>query len=520
MDDGAPVRTGEELGGLVDETAQPLLEARGVRKRFGRAYALDGVDFAVRPGRVHALLGHNGAGKSTLIALLSGALKEDGGEILVGGERVDPWNPTSAIASGIAVIYQHLSVIDSLSVADNIFLGRELKRGLGIDRAEQHARARAVLERLDSDLDTRALVGALTVAQKQLVEIAKALVRDARVLILDEPTAALSHQEADALGTLVEALKREGIGIVYVTHLIGEVKRLADEATVLEDGRVQFHDLVENVGFDEFVALLARGKAQQEPLGERPLGERVLSVEQLAGDGFGPIDLDLRQGEIVALFGMLGSGRGQFLRSLSGASRSRGRAEVAGRPFALRTVRTVRAAGILYVGPERKKDGLFRGRGAFDNLLMPSFGKLASFVRVPQRERAQWERARAAVELADIPSTLVDHLSGGNQQKVVVGRVVGGAWEPRVILLDEPTQGVDIGARGDLYRAIERSCAENGVGMIVSSNDPEEVLTVADRVCVFAHGVVVAELRRGEFSAELLIELASREADRTENTGS
>lgn len=520
MDAGLSIE-GDAPGGLAPEATRPLLEATALSKRFGRAYALDGVDFAIRPGRVHALLGHNGAGKSTLIALLSGALRPDRGEIVVDGRRHDPWTPRTAMESGIAVIYQHFSVVDSLDVADNVFLGKEILRGgLGIDRARQHELTRALLERMNADLDTRALVGTLSVAQKQLVEIAKALARDARILILDEPTAALSRHEADALGELIETLKREGIGIVYVTHLIGEVKRLADEATVLEGGRVQFHDAVDEVGFDGFVSLLARGKAQQTPLPARPVGAPVLAVRQLSGDDFGPLELTVRRGEIVVLFGMLGSGRGGFLRVLGGVGRRRGGIEIGGRAFAGRSIGAARKEGIFYVGPERKKDGLFHGMSVHDNLLMPSFSRLATIVRRPAREHAQAQVACASVELLGSLTAPVGTLSGGNQQKVVVGRVVSGARSPRVVLLDEPTQGVDIGARGDLYRAIDRSCREEGIAMLVSTNDPEEALTLADRVCVFAQGSVVADLPRGSFDAELLIALASRDAHGMEDTGS
>ncbi|MBC9928378.1 MULTISPECIES: sugar ABC transporter ATP-binding protein [unclassified Leucobacter] len=493
-----------------DRGAAPLLVASGVTKWFGKNPALGGVDFTVTSGKVHALLGHNGAGKSTLISLLSGAQQQDGGEIVVQGATPDRWTPASAIEHGIAVIYQHLSLIDSLDVADNIFLGRERRSRWGIDRATQHREAAAMLRRLGATCDTSSLVGSLTTAQKQLVEIAKALQRDARVLILDEPTAALSSQESDALGGLIETLKAQGMGIVYVTHLIGEVQRLADEVTVLEGGKVQFHGDIAEIGFDALVALLSHGNARSAPLAERSLGVAALEATAIRGDGFGPVDLAVRASEIVVAFGMLGSGRGEMLRAIAGAQPFTGQLATQAGPHRQLSVRSAQDAGIFYVGPDRRRDGLFRTNSTFDNLLMSSFAPLAQGLRSSGREQAHWERARAAVALADIPETPVGNLSGGNQQKVVVGRVLAGARTPRVLLLDEPTQGVDIGARADIYRAIATACERDQVGVIVSTNDPEEAVLLADRILVFGGGRITAELRRGEFDETRIVALASQ----------
>lgn len=488
---------------------RPLLSGRGLSRRYAAHYALRNVDFDVWPGRVHALLGHNGAGKSTLISLLSGAQRPDEGEIVFDETVPERWSPATAIEHGIAVIYQHLSLVDSLSVSDNIFLGTELRKGIGVDHRAQESRAAEILAELGATCRPRDPVSSLPTAQRQLVEIAKALRRNARVLILDEPTAALSNRESSALARLIDSLKSRGIGIVYVTHLLAEVARLADEITVLEGGSVQFNGSVSELTHDDLVRLLARGAAKTGRLAERDLGEVVLASKSVEGNGFGSIDLEVREGEILVLFGMLGSGRNDFLRALAGTAPRHGEVEIRGTRLPAGSLQRAHRQGLFFVGPDRGRDGIFPQLSTFDNVLMSSFGPLSRFARIARSERNQWQTARSAVGLAEVPATPTGRLSGGNQQKTVVGRAIGGARRPSAILLDEPTQGVDVGARRDIYRAIENICVQQAVGVVVSTNDPEEAVTLADRVLIFSHGRVVAELSRAEINEERLLALAS-----------
>lgn len=491
------------------QSERPLLQGKGLSRRYGATYALREVDFSVHSGRVHALLGHNGAGKSTLISLLSGAQKPDEGSLTIGDHTPTKWTPSVAIEQGIAVIYQHLSLVNDLTVADNIFLGHELMRNGRIDRRTQVERSATLLAELGAECNPNDIVGSLTTAQRQLVEIAKALQRDAKVLILDEPTASLSNREAHALSVLINTLKSRGMGIVYVTHLLSEVERLADDVTVLEGGRVQFHDYASSLDHESLVQLLSKGNATSEPITAREHGIVALTANTLSGEGFGPVNMHVREREVLVLFGMLGSGRGEFLRALAGLQHSTGTvnfAETGAKPPSLRLART---SGVVYVGPDRRKDGIFAELNTFDNVLMSSFSALSRGARNHRLEQKQWSFARETVGLGEVQAMPTGRLSGGNQQKAVVGRAIGGAKQPSVILLDEPTQGVDIGARRDLYRAIEWTCLERNTSVILSTNDPEEAVALADRVMVFSRGVVVAELNRSEITEETLIALAS-----------
>ncbi|MET8978063.1 sugar ABC transporter ATP-binding protein [Streptomyces sp. NPDC004539] len=521
------------------------LRVRGLTKSFGGVRALDGVDLTVPAGQVHALLGHNGAGKSTLIKCLGGAFPPDAGTIEIGGTPYTRLTPRESMAAGVAIIYQTLSVIDALTVSENIFLGQEWTWYGRIHRKAQDEVAAGLLSRVAATCSPRDRVGELPMGQRQLVEIAKALSRSASVLVLDEPTAALSGAESDALGARVEDLRAQGLGIVYVTHLLSEVERLADVVTVMREGRVVHHSEGGGRSRGELVAVIAGrvgssdaaegagsvrgpegsgssdgadgvGSSEGAEAGGRSGGSgRMgapraprLTVEALRGPGFGPVGLTVGEGERVALFGLIGSGRTRLLETLFGRRRALGGtirigddSVVPSRPA------EALAAGIALVPADRRTQALFPALTAQDNVLLPSIRRLArSGVRMPRAERRVFDGLAESVGLRPArPNLPAGAFSGGNQQKLVLGRWINEARRVRVLLLDEPTQGVDVGARQEIYRVVSRIAEQRGTAVLFASSDPEEVVALADRCLVVAGGRIVAELSGAGLTEQALL---------------
>ncbi|MFE9642854.1 sugar ABC transporter ATP-binding protein [Streptomyces sp. NPDC006365] len=494
---------------------EPNLRIRGLSKSFGGVRALDGVDLTVPAGQVHALLGHNGAGKSTLIKCLGGAFPPDAGTIEVGGSSHTRLSPRESIAAGVAIIFQTLSVVDSLTVAENIFLGQEWTKYGRIDRRAQEDVAAGLLKRVAANCSPRDRVGELPMGQRQLVEIAKALSRSASVLVLDEPTAALSGAESDALAERVEDLRAQGLAIVYVTHLLAEVERLADAVTVLRDGRVTHHSEVSGRSRQELVDAivgpappLSPGATAGAPADSGAPRSPCLTVDGLRGPGFGPVDVDVAEGEIVGLFGLIGSGRTRVLETLFGRRRASGgtvrvkdRAVEAARPA------DALAAGIALVPADRRRQGLFPVLSAQDNALLPTIRPLARRgVRALRAERRIFGALCDAVGLRPArPGLPAAAFSGGNQQKLVLGRWINEAHNVDVLLLDEPTQGVDVGARQEIYQVVSSLAVQRGTAVLFASSDPEEVVALAHRCLIVSAGRIVGELGGSELTEAALL---------------
>ncbi|MER7894634.1 sugar ABC transporter ATP-binding protein [Streptomyces sp. NPDC096046] len=488
------------------------LRIRGLSKSFGGVRALDGVDLTVPMGQVHALLGHNGAGKSTLIKCLGGAFPPDAGTIEIGGTSYTRLSPRESIDAGVAVIFQTLSVVDALTVTENVFLGQEWTRFGRIDRRAQEEVAAGLLKRVAASCSPRDRVGDLSMGQRQLVEIAKALSRSASVLVLDEPTAALSAAESDALAGRVEDLRTQGLAIVYVTHLLSEVERLADAVTVLRDGRVAHHAAVAGHTRRELVEAIAGRPAhqarKQKRASVRAPGPPRFTVDGLGGPGFGPVSLTVGEGERVALFGLMGSGRTRILETLYGGRRADGGTIRLGeRTVAPRRPAEALAAGIALVPADRRRQGLFPVLGAQDNALLPSIRPLArSGIRALGAERRVFAALAEAVGLRPAgPRLPAAAFSGGNQQKLVLGRWINEARHVDVLLLDEPTQGVDVGAREEIYQVVSSLAADRGTAVLFASSDPEEVVALADRCLIIAAGRVVGELSGTELTEQALL---------------
>jgi ribose transport system ATP-binding protein len=491
------------------------LQIRGLSKAFGGELALDGVDLDIADGEIHALLGPNGSGKSTLIGCLSGRLTPDGGTIDLGAGPRRRFTPRSAFAAGAAVIYQHFSLISSLSVVDNVFLGSE-QTGFG-HRLDRGAEARATgtaLAELGAGLQTSVPVAALSVGQKQLVEIAKAMRHEPKLLVLDEPTAALGEAEARALGQQLRRLRDAGLAILYVTHLLGEVFDIADHVTVLRDGKTVLSSPTADLRREEVIRAIApRGSAVARQRGEDAgaKGESMLALKSFTAPGVGPIDLDVASGEVLGIFGLLGSGRSELLEGVYGIrGKTGGEVALTGRSFRPRSANRSLRQGMALVPADRGSQSVLADMSALDNMLLPHFGKVGwKFWRARRRERAAFDATAGLLRLTPpLAGSPARNYSGGNQQKLVVGRWLTGASEVRMLLLDEPTQGIDIGARADLYELVRNFAGESDRAVLFTSSDPEEVEALADRVLVLVRGHLVAELTGEEIASERMLDLA------------
>jgi ABC-type sugar transport system ATPase subunit len=488
---------------------------RGLSKAFGGAAALSGVDFDVNAGEVHALLGPNGAGKSTLIRCLSGAVAPDAGEIAIGDRVFAALTPKLAIEAGVAVIYQNMSLIPSLSVSENIFLGDELTSWGLVRRSEQRARVTALLHTLlgSAEIDPDAQVGSLPMATRQLVEVAKALNRaQVQLLILDEPTAALTETEAQVIFDRLRTLRSQGLHIIYITHRLAEVFEIADRVTVLRDGKVVLAGQpVSNLDPAAVVTAIAGARVIHPERADVGAVAPVLTVEGLTGTRFGPIDLQVGAGEVVGLFGALGSGRTELLETIFGSRRpTGGRVLVNGRVVDPRKPAGAIAEGIALVPADRLRQALFGELDAIDNILLPSYARLA-FLGF-RRWRSERQLFANAARETSFPPALSRRrgrqLSGGTQQKVIVGRWLKSARPVSVFMMDEPTQGVDIGTRGELYRIILETARRDGRAVLFVSSDHEEVVALADRALVMKEGRVVAEFQRSNLTEDDLIHAA------------
>ena len=488
-----------------------VMRMEGIRKAFPGVVALAGVDLALRRGEVHVLLGENGAGKSTLMRIVSGALGKDAGRILVDGRPVEIAGPRHARELGIAIIHQELRLVPALSAAENIFLGREPRLLPGVvDRRTMLVRARALLDRLGASFDPARPVAALRVAERQLVEIARALSLDARILVMDEPTSALTERETRTLFEVVRSLTARGVGVVYISHRLDEIFAIGDRVTVLRDGRPVATLPVRGADRRALVRRMAgREGEERRPKAAVAPGEELLRVEGLTRRGIlDGVGFTVRAGEVLGVAGLLGSGRTEVVRALFGLDRAdEGRVWVRGRPRRLRTPRQAIRAGLGFVSEDRKGDGLVLGLTVRDNIALPVLRALSRLGVV----RPAAERALAARFIRDLriratsAEQRVLHLSGGNQQKVVLAKWLAARVD--VLFLDEPTRGIDVGAKQDIYALVDRLAAE-GVGIVLISSELPELVGLADRVLVMRDGRVAGEFPRAEATQERLLACA------------
>jgi len=494
----------------TQDAPAPALAMHGIRKSFPGAVALDGVELLVQAGEVHVLLGENGAGKSTLMKVLSGSVRRDAGDIEVFGRRVELATPRAARDAGIAIIHQELALVPQMTVAENIFLGRAPSRLGVLDWGRMVRDSAALLAQLGATIEPEVLVTSLSIAQQQLVEIARALSLQARILIMDEPTSALTARETARLFETIATLTASGTAIIYISHRLDEIFAIGHRITVLRDGRNVATRDVHAADRRELVRLMTdRDVEERVPTSSRTLGRPMLRVEGLThGRVLRDVSFTVRAGEIVGFAGLLGAGRTEIARAVFGLEPfDSGTIFVDEQPRVIRSPRDAISAGIGFVTEDRKREGLVLERSVRDNVALPILTRLAR-LGIVHRRREQ-ETAETAVRDLRIrtPSTqqLAQHLSGGNQQKVVLAKWL--ATGARILLLDEPTRGIDVGAKQEIYQLVHE-LADAGVAIVLLSSDLPEVLGLADRVLVMREGRIAGEFTRTEASAERVMACA------------
>lgn len=495
----------------------PRLEVLGIRKRFPGVLALDGVSLRVDPGEVVAVVGENGAGKSTLMKIIGGLYPPDEGEIRLDGQPLRWSGPAAAMAAGISLIHQELNLAENLPVRDNLFLGREPTRGgwlRRLDLAAMRQQGLALLQRVGLPADRLARrVETLSPGEKQLVEIARALGLQTRLLIMDEPTSSLTQTETERLYEVIDGLKRSGVSVFYISHRLAEVQRCADRVVVLRDGRNAGELDRSRITHDNMVRLMVgRDLRQYYPRQQRHGGGSVvLQIDQLryAGGPEAAVSLQLRAGEILGMAGLVGAGRTELAEAVFGIRPWReGRLWLDGRPLVVRSPRDAIAAGIVLVPEDRRRHGLVLEASVGFNLSLPNLDQLSRWYGLPRRAERRWqlqwiEHLRIRTPGPDQTAAL---LSGGNQQKIVYGKWL--ARQPRVLILDEPTRGVDVGAKAEIYALIDE-LAGRGAAVWMISSDMEELLGMSDRVVVMHQGRIAGQLAREQLSEQAVLQLAT-----------
>jgi ribose transport system ATP-binding protein len=493
---------------MTHHESETILSAQGITKRYAGAVALDGACIELRKGEVHALLGENGAGKSTLIKVLSGSIQPDSGEVVIRGQVAEQLTPTSAAALGVSTVFQELSLVPALNLTQNLFLGRELRRYGRLDKAAMRDQARHALRRVGLQINPDTRASGLSRAQLQLVEIARALERGAPILILDEPTASISAGESRRLFDIVKTLRRQGVGIVYITHRLAEVRELADRVTVLRDGKNV--DTTSSTGMDDgSLVRMMTGRPLRElfPCVEQRSSDVRLRMTDVSSDRLSDVSLEVAGGEIVGIAGLVGSGKSELARAAFGLhGTTGGTVEINGSVMSRLAPRSAMRNGLIYYPADRLREGLVRTASLEGNVALPAItvGTVARRGLVSRKRRAA--AAAAAIDQLAIrpvdPGRSIMGFSGGNQQKALLARSF--ARDFAVHVFDEPTVGIDVGAKVEVYRHIKRLC-DDGAAVVLVSSDMEEVIGLAHRLYVVREGSIVAHLSREEMTEERIL---------------
>lgn len=488
-----------------------MLEMKGIRKEFPGVVAVNNVDLEVSPGEVLALVGENGAGKSTLMKVLSGVNKPDQGSVIIDGQKVETFDPLTALEMGVGMIYQELSYIEPVSIAENIFVGRlPLKGKLKIVDFNKLKRDTAeILERVHVNRDPFTLVSNITIAERQLVEIARAISRNAKVIVFDEPTSALTDEESQNLLKLIRGLADEGRAIIYITHKMDEIFEIADSVLIMRDGARVIKANASEITKDQMIEyMVGRKLTNVYPMKHRALGDVVLEVNQLCGPGVHDVSFKTRRGEVVGIFGLMGCGRTAIMETIYGARpKHSGSVWLDGKELNLRSSADAVDEGLYYLPPERKTDGIIGNMTVKQNITISSLHQLTSglLLKLDKEKKAAQEWIdKFTIRTPSLDKAIGD-LSGGNQQKVLIARSL--MTKPKVLIINEPTRGVDVGAKVEIYEILERMC-EEGMSIIAICSEMPEILAISDRILCVHDGTITGEIGKKDFNQETLMRLA------------
>ncbi|MBP8964290.1 MAG: sugar ABC transporter ATP-binding protein, partial [Flexilinea sp.] len=470
------------------------------------------VSLDLRPGEVHALIGENGSGKSTLMKILSGVYIKDEGKVIVNGKEMNFQKPRDAQDAGIAIIHQELNLCRHLTVAENIFLGREFQNGIFLDKKHQIEEAQKILDRLEVNLDPNSRVSELTVSKQQMVEIAKAISANANVVIMDEPTSALTIKEIDDLFSIIKVLRKQGKGIIYITHRLEELNAITDRITIIRDGQHIITTDFKNLSADDIIRyMVGRELKEKFPRIQMPVGKTIFEVKNLsAGKAVRDVSFTVREGEILGIAGLMGAGRTETVRAIFGADKKdSGQLILNGQEIRIDKPQEAIETGIFCVPEDRKRDGLCISMPVYQNATLPNMEKVTHRGIVNTKKEIMIAENMVKQLTIHTPSVfqIVKNLSGGNQQKIVVGKWL--VKPAHVILFDEPTRGIDVGAKVDIYNLMNQ-LKEQGIGVVFVSSELPEILGMADRIVVMCEGRVTAELDADEANQEIIMQYATQ----------
>lgn len=497
----------------MEEYEEYIVELKNINKNFPGVKALDDVSFNLKSGEVLALLGENGAGKSTMMKILSGVYTRDSGEAIIFGEKVENITPKKASELGIAIIHQELNMCSHLSVAENIFLGREILKGGSLDNKSMNMKTMGILNKLNIDLEPDTIVGNLSVSKQQMVEIAKALSTKAKILIMDEPTSALTSKEIDDLFILINKLKNEGCGIVYISHRLEELKHIVDRVTIMRDGKFITSMNFKDTTMSEIISyMVGREIKEKFPRVSCQKGKKILEVKNLnSGNLVKDISFELYQGEIVGIAGLMGAGRTELTRAIFGVDpKESGEILLDGKPIIIKNSMDAIKQGIVLAPEDRKKDGLCTKLSIRENIALPNLDILCNKVGIVKRNK---ERDMVKKSVKDLKIKLsssesdAGSLSGGNQQKVVVAKWL--ARNSRVVIFDEPTRGIDVAAKVEIYNLMNE-LKQNNIGVLFVSSEMPEVIGISDRIMVMCDGRITGEMPTEEASQSKILEYATQ----------